>query len=87
MMLEGVIAAAAHPGAQGHADKVCAACHLRRAYAEARQEGYLWHEFGDSHLIIGARRRGKNLEVPTTLRRRRTDSGIAMSPRARAPRG
>ena len=29
--------------------------HLDRAYAEARQRGYLWHEFGDSHLIIGAR--------------------------------
>ena len=27
--------------------------HLDRAYAEARHEGYLWHEFGDSHLIIG----------------------------------
>ena len=28
--------------------------HLERAYAEARELGYLWHEFGDSHLIIGA---------------------------------
>jgi S-adenosylmethionine:tRNA ribosyltransferase-isomerase len=27
--------------------------HLIRAYAEAQQAGYLWHEFGDSHLIIG----------------------------------
>jgi S-adenosylmethionine:tRNA ribosyltransferase-isomerase len=27
--------------------------HLDRAYAEAQQAGYLWHEFGDSHLIIG----------------------------------
>jgi S-adenosylmethionine:tRNA ribosyltransferase-isomerase len=26
--------------------------HLERAYAEARQAGYLWHEFGDSHLIL-----------------------------------
>jgi S-adenosylmethionine:tRNA ribosyltransferase-isomerase len=25
--------------------------HLDRAYAEARREGYLWHEFGDSHLL------------------------------------
>jgi S-adenosylmethionine:tRNA ribosyltransferase-isomerase len=32
---------------------VCSACHLERAYAEARREGYLWHEFGDSHLILG----------------------------------
>jgi S-adenosylmethionine:tRNA ribosyltransferase-isomerase len=27
--------------------------HLERAYHEAREHGYLWHEFGDSHLIIG----------------------------------
>jgi S-adenosylmethionine:tRNA ribosyltransferase-isomerase len=26
---------------------------LERAYREARERGYLWHEFGDSHLIIG----------------------------------
>ncbi|MFN2464001.1 MAG: S-adenosylmethionine:tRNA ribosyltransferase-isomerase [Candidatus Dormibacteria bacterium] len=25
---------------------------LRRLYAEAREAGYLWHEFGDSHLIL-----------------------------------
>ena len=29
--------------------------HLERAYAEARQAGYLWHEFGDSHLILARR--------------------------------
>jgi len=29
---------------------------LERAYAEARQAGYRWHEFGDSHLILGASR-------------------------------
>ncbi len=29
------------------------ASHLARAYREAREAGYLWHEFGDSHLIIG----------------------------------
>jgi S-adenosylmethionine:tRNA ribosyltransferase-isomerase len=39
-------------------DRVVAAAggderHLERAYAEARAHGYLWHEFGDSHLIIG----------------------------------
>jgi S-adenosylmethionine:tRNA ribosyltransferase-isomerase len=28
---------------------------LDRAYREAQQAGYLWHEFGDSHLIIGRR--------------------------------
>jgi len=26
---------------------------LRRSYAVAAREGYLWHEFGDSHLILG----------------------------------
>jgi S-adenosylmethionine:tRNA ribosyltransferase-isomerase len=26
--------------------------HLDRAYAEAQLAGYLWHEFGDSHLIV-----------------------------------
>jgi S-adenosylmethionine:tRNA ribosyltransferase-isomerase len=28
--------------------------HLDRAYREAQGEVYLWHEFGDSHLIIGS---------------------------------
>jgi S-adenosylmethionine:tRNA ribosyltransferase-isomerase len=28
--------------------------HIARAYAAAQRDGYLWHEFGDSHLIIGA---------------------------------
>jgi S-adenosylmethionine:tRNA ribosyltransferase-isomerase len=27
--------------------------HLDRAYREAEEAGYLWHEFGDSHMIIG----------------------------------
>jgi S-adenosylmethionine:tRNA ribosyltransferase-isomerase len=31
--------------------------HLERAYRAARDAGYLWHEFGDSHLIIGGRAR------------------------------
>jgi S-adenosylmethionine:tRNA ribosyltransferase-isomerase len=26
--------------------------HLRAAYAEALKEQYLWHEFGDLHLIL-----------------------------------
>src|SRR5579871_573822 len=34
----------------------CRACagreHLRSAYAEALQQGYLWHEFGDLHLML-----------------------------------
>ena len=28
---------------------------LERAYAEAHREGYLWHEFGDSHLLLPER--------------------------------
>ena len=43
-MIEQVIIAAGGNGA---------ASHLDRAYREARDAGYLWHEFGDSHLIIG----------------------------------
>ncbi len=37
--------------------------HLERAYAEARRAGYLWHEFGDSHLIVSgtAHRAGNRL--------------------------
>lgn len=46
-MLEAVARAAAPAGG---AD---AAAHLARAYATAIAEGYLWHEFGDSHLIVG----------------------------------
>jgi hypothetical protein len=35
--------------------------HLGRAYAEAHQAGYLWHEFGDSHLIVcGQTERGRD---------------------------
>jgi S-adenosylmethionine:tRNA ribosyltransferase-isomerase len=30
--------------------------HLDRAYDEAQRAGYLWHEFGDSHLILGDRK-------------------------------
>jgi S-adenosylmethionine:tRNA ribosyltransferase-isomerase len=44
-MIEQVIAAAGGNLSQSHLD---------RAYSEAREAGYLWHEFGDSHLIIGA---------------------------------
>jgi len=43
-MIEQVIVAAGSYGA---------ASHLDRAYDEAQREGYLWHEFGDSHLIVG----------------------------------
>jgi S-adenosylmethionine:tRNA ribosyltransferase-isomerase len=51
MLLERVAGAAA-------GNDVSAARHLERAYAEARRLGYLWHEFGDSHLIIGGNRAG-----------------------------
>jgi S-adenosylmethionine:tRNA ribosyltransferase-isomerase len=36
-------------------ERLAPAGHLDRAYAEARRLGYLWHEFGDSHLLIAAR--------------------------------
>ena len=29
---------------------------LDRSYRAAQEAGYLWHEFGDSHLIIGRER-------------------------------
>ena len=48
MLLERVVAARIGTG-------VCGPCHLARAYADARRLRYLWHEFGDSHLIIGGR--------------------------------
>ena len=34
------------------AGSVAPAAHLERAYREALEAGYLWHEFGDSHLIV-----------------------------------
>jgi S-adenosylmethionine:tRNA ribosyltransferase-isomerase len=49
MILEEAIRAAA--GDRGSSMPVQ---QLDRAYAEARRRGYLWHEFGDSHLIVGA---------------------------------
>ena len=44
-MLERVVAAAGGEPPSAH---------LERAYREASEAGYLWHEFGDSHLIIGS---------------------------------
>jgi len=52
MMLEQVIAAALPIGSPDVRSTAPAASHLERAYAEAMKHGYLWHEFGDSHLII-----------------------------------
>jgi S-adenosylmethionine:tRNA ribosyltransferase-isomerase len=53
-MLEQVVVAAARRATKdGRRPKsVCGFCYLDRAYEEARERGYLWHEFGDSHLII-----------------------------------
>ena len=53
-LLERVASVAPDDGrpASGIVASVCGRCHLERAYAEARQRGYLWHEFGDSHLIL-----------------------------------
>jgi S-adenosylmethionine:tRNA ribosyltransferase-isomerase len=48
MMLERVLDAAARI-----TERLCGTCHLERAYAEARRDRYLWHEFGDAHLILG----------------------------------
>jgi S-adenosylmethionine:tRNA ribosyltransferase-isomerase len=28
---------------------------LARSYRAALEQGYRWHEFGDSHLILGTR--------------------------------
>jgi S-adenosylmethionine:tRNA ribosyltransferase-isomerase len=54
-ILEQAVAAAARSSAGDSPRRVSdgtAAAHLEQAYAEARARGYLWHEFGDSHLII-----------------------------------
>ena len=55
-MLERAIeAAAGGPAERAAAGGGDASRHLELAYREAREAGYLWHEFGDSHLIIGSR--------------------------------
>ena len=55
MLLEQVTAAAARyrPPNSAIGSHFSGTCHLKRAYADARQRGYLWHEFGDAHLILG----------------------------------
>jgi S-adenosylmethionine:tRNA ribosyltransferase-isomerase len=55
-MLERVLDAASRASDAKVSQSLCGACHLERAYAQASEAGYLWHEFGDSHLILGARR-------------------------------
>ncbi|RPJ69995.1 MAG: S-adenosylmethionine:tRNA ribosyltransferase-isomerase, partial [Acidobacteria bacterium] len=54
-LLEQVANAVAYGLKDGVVASVCGPCHLARAYAEAIERGYLWHEFGDSHLILGKR--------------------------------
>ena len=56
-MLERAIEAAVGNRSVGWTSREFAARHLERAYRKAREAGYLWHEFGDSHLIIGKRGR------------------------------
>jgi S-adenosylmethionine:tRNA ribosyltransferase-isomerase len=59
-LLERVITVAAnHRTADAEVStSVCGRCHIERAYGEARRLGYLWHEFGDSHLIVARRSHG-----------------------------
>jgi S-adenosylmethionine:tRNA ribosyltransferase-isomerase len=57
MLLERVVTA-------GIGANICGPCHLERAYAEARRLGYLWHEFGDSHLLIAGRPEGPVSAAP-----------------------
>ena len=59
-MLERAIEAAAlgtknRAGIGAAATNGNAAHHLELVYREASEAGYLWHEFGDSHLIVGKR--------------------------------
>ncbi len=42
---------------------------LARSYAGAVEHGYRWHEFGDSHLVLGAKR--VSSASPSSPRRRR----------------
>jgi S-adenosylmethionine:tRNA ribosyltransferase-isomerase len=44
-----------HEPRASHLDMLAAICgegHLRVTYGEALAQGYLWHEFGDLHLIL-----------------------------------
>jgi S-adenosylmethionine:tRNA ribosyltransferase-isomerase len=44
-----------HEPTAGHLlmlEAIAGRAHLERAYAAALEGGYLWHEFGDLHLIL-----------------------------------
>jgi S-adenosylmethionine:tRNA ribosyltransferase-isomerase len=59
-LLERVMTSVAVNGGTADAEvsaSVCGRCHLERVYTEARRLGYLWHEFGDSHLIVARKPR------------------------------
>jgi S-adenosylmethionine:tRNA ribosyltransferase-isomerase len=52
-ILEQAAIAAMRSGAgRTRGDEKRACSQLERAYTEAQERGYLWHEFGDSHLIL-----------------------------------
>jgi S-adenosylmethionine:tRNA ribosyltransferase-isomerase len=56
MLLEQVVAAARRAAASRGSPRVGGDAEvLARAYAEAIEHGYLWHEFGDSHLVVATR--------------------------------
>jgi len=63
MLERAVEAALGNPAVRGRpAIDGYAARHLERAYREASEAGYLWHEFGDSHLIVGGKARSSLYE-------------------------
>ena len=51
-MLEALAERKSSPPASGFGPLLTGREHLKVAYAEALKEGYLWHEFGDLHLIL-----------------------------------
>jgi S-adenosylmethionine:tRNA ribosyltransferase-isomerase len=74
MLERAVEAAVGDPAGRGrYAIDGYASRHLERAYREASEAGYLWHEFGDSHLIVGGKARSSLYES----RRQRHGAGGA----------
>jgi S-adenosylmethionine:tRNA ribosyltransferase-isomerase len=72
-------------GPAERADREYADRQLERAYREARDTGYLWHEFGDSHLIIGQRASANSTHSGQEGREGRDAGGSAQAPSAAAP--